>query len=156
MTDLNQWNEVAAKSFDSVQLDDLVKQLHEAGKIYEELEAEKKKIGKTWDELQERVLKILQDAKKSRYSVDGIGMVYTKNKLVVTTPKTLEDKRAFKRYCLEKYGPDFVDDKFNMLSVSLTSFFNTEMENAKDPSFQIAGIAAPTQVTTLAFIGESK
>lgn len=156
MEDLKAWNEAAAKSFDSNQLDEMVKDLHRVGKLYEEAEKQKKELGKMWDDQQAKVLKILQDAKKSQYSVDGVGMVYTKNKLVVTTPKTLEDKRAFKQYCLEKYGPEFVDDKFNMLSVSLTSFFNTEMENSKDPSFHIAGLQSPTQVTTLAFKGEVK
>jgi ElaB/YqjD/DUF883 family membrane-anchored ribosome-binding protein len=156
VTDLEKWNETSAKSFDSNELDKMVKDLHEIGKSYDALEAQKKKAGQEWEELQGKILKILQDAKKSQYSVDGIGMVYTKNKLVVTTPKSLEDKRAFKRYCLDKYGPEFVDDKFNMLSVSLTSFYNAEVEASKDPSFQIAGIQSPTQVTTLAFKGETK
>ena len=156
MTDLEKWNETSAKSFDSNELDALVIKLHEAGKIYDELQAETKKMGQRWDELQAKVLKILQDAKKSQYSVDGIGMVYTKSKLVTVTPKTLENLRAFKQWCLDKYGPDFVDDKFKMASVGLTSFYNTEAENAKDPNFSIPGVDSPTALITLAFKQETK
>ena len=156
MTDLETWNEVAAKSFDSGHLDALVKDLYAIGQQYDELEALKKHKGAQWEELQGKILKILQDAKKSNYAVDGCGMVYTKNKFVVRIPSTLEALRAFKAWCMTKYGPDFVDDKFKMASQSLTSFYNTEAENAKDPNFLIPGVEQPTLVQTLAFKKEAK
>jgi hypothetical protein len=156
MADLKEWNEVGSKSFDSSELDALVAELYRVGKLYEEIDAQKKEASGLWDELQAKILRILTDAKKSNYKVDGVGLVSTKTKLVVKIPDGIESQRAFKQWCLEKYGPDFVDSSFKMGSQALTKFYNTEAENAESPNFSIPGIEAPTQVVSLAFRTEAK
>lgn len=153
---LNEWNAVAAKSFDSAMLDNLVGQLFTVGQKYDELEAAKKQVGSEYDELQSQILKILSDAKKSNYSVDGVGQVYTNNKYVVRVPEGLENLRQFKAWCLQKYGEDYVDATFKMHSQALTAFYNKEKENSPDAGFSIPGVEAPTLVQTLKFKKESK
>lgn len=153
---LNEWNDVGAKGFDSVELDKSVKELRILGNEYDALEAQKKEVGKRYSDLEGKILKILTDAKKSSYRVDDVGLVSVRNKLVVRIPATLEDQRAFKQWCLDKYGQEFVDSNFKMLSQSLTAFYNKEVENSKDANFSIPGIAAPSSVQTLSFTKERK
>ena len=154
MTDLEQWKEASGKEVSLGELDVLVTDLFEVGKQYDELEAKKKERGQAYEELQGKILLILQQAGKSKYSVDGVGSISVANKYVIRVPKEISSIRECRAWFMLHKGPDVTDGYFKPNSQALTAFYNAEKEASNDPMFSIPGVEAPTLVQTLRFKSE--
>lgn len=115
------------------------------------LELEMKPLAEEQSALKNKIMKIMEEQKKTSYSFRGFNVVLKQN-ASVTTPKEKEQKLAFLDYVEKKYG-DFVRwDYVSINSQKLNSFYRTEREDAalrKDMDFEIPGIGKESIYYTL-------
>lgn len=141
---LDDWNEVGAKAIDVATFDALVVRYKEQREIYE---ATKKAATVEYlkvQEMENQILALLKDSKKSKYFVDGIGTVYKIDKYVVRTPKELQQLRDLYDYVAKNHGQDAADQMFTVNHQTLNSFYNKEAEASEDPAFKLPGVESPT------------
>jgi hypothetical protein len=146
----------ASASITVEQLDAYIKEYVEAREIYEaakEVSSEKYNL---LQHVENKCMEALKAVGKKSYKLEGVGLFSRVMKEVVTTPKTIEDKRELFCWIGGKYGTDVLDDMLSINHNKLNSFYNEEVEKAKDPLFKIPGIGAPTYVENVSFRKESK
>jgi hypothetical protein len=148
---LEDWNKEKAKGVNLGELDALVTEYKKRREAREEAEAKSTECYKLMEETKVSILRILMDAGKSKYPVDGVGTVSIVNKYVVRTPKELAALRALKGYVITKYGAETADQMFTVNHMTLNSFFNKEKEAVEDPNFILPGCEAPTLEQQLRF-----
>lgn len=145
----------ADKSVTTEMLDQMVKDMRSKRDVYEAAKAKATELYKSFEESEGQLLEALTKAGKRKYHVDGVGLVYFIEKLVVTTPKTLEAKRAFYDYLREAYGETFLLDKQSISHQSLQKIYNDAYNEAKDngsaDTFSIPGLDAPTAKVSIGF-----
>lgn len=129
-------------------MDQLIKQLHEARAKYEELKKISTEAYHQLEEVERKVIGALSHNNRTKYQVEGIGMVYLSHKEVWSVPKTVEDKRRLFSYISDKHGADALDAMLSIHHATLNSFANKETESGQ---MQIPGLAEPTSTTTLNF-----
>lgn len=120
----------------------------------EEYEAAKKVSGDMYaiyQESENKLISLLKATGKKNYNVDGIGGISLVTKEVVTTPKTIEDKRSLFGWIKEKYGVDVLDDMVSINHQKLNGFYNQEAEKSTDAMFHIPGLESPTMTESLSF-----
>jgi len=121
----------------------------------EDYEKAKKVSGEkyaVYQEAENKLIALLKATHKKNYNVDSIGGISLVVKEVVTTPKTVEDKRQLFGWIKEQYGVDVLDDMVSINHQKLNGFYNEEAEKRKeDPMFHIPGLDQPTAVESLSF-----
>lgn len=157
---LDEWEEAEGKTDEALsldQMDALIKQMRDKREEYEEQKKLATDKYKEYQELEHKVILALENSGKKSYKVDGLGTFSLVYKQVITTPKTVEDKRKFFDYVKEKYGDDYLDSLRSVNHQTLNSFYNEEAKNAEDPSmFGIPGLDQPTIKTEARFRKENK
>jgi hypothetical protein len=148
---LQDWNTEKAKGVNLGELDALVIEYKKRREAREAAEEESTRLYKLMEETKVSILRILMDAGKSKYPVDGVGTVSIVNKYVVRTPKEITALRALRGYIISKYGAETADQMFTVNHQTLNSFFNKEKEAVEDPSFVLPGCEAPTLEQQLRF-----
>lgn len=142
---MDDWMEPQVEAVDLQKMDALITEMREKKEAHEEAKKKATDIYKEYAALEHKVIAALKAAGKKSYKVDGLGTFSIVHKQVVTTPKTLDEKRQLFDYIREKYGDDVLDTLRSVNHQSLNSFYNQEAEKAEDPSlFEIPGISAPT------------
>lgn len=154
--DQNAWLEKEAdKTITTEALDGMVKEMKKAREIYESAKAKSTELYKEFESMEGKVIEALTKAGKRKYHVDGIGLCYFIEKLVVTTPKTLEDKRKFFDWLKSTFGETFLLDKQGVNHQSLQKIYNDAYSEAVDrgvgDGFTVPGLASPTAQITLGF-----
>lgn len=149
------WAQVEAKPISTQELDQMIIDMQKAWGLYEAAKAQSTELLKTYEKLEGSVIETLKGAGKRKYHVDGLGLAYFMEKLVVTTPKTLEDKKAFFAWLHSKYGDHFLLDKQSINHQSLQKIYNDSYQEAVEEGlgaeFSIPGLAAPTARISLGF-----
>ncbi len=110
----------------------------EAAKIYHELE-----------EAEKSVINALKASGKSKYELEGVGLVYISHKETYPTPKTNEQKTLLFNYIKAKHGPDALMSMVSINHNTLNSWAAKEVE--ADPMLQLPGLESPTATETLNF-----
>jgi hypothetical protein len=133
------------------QLDEQIERLSMLRNRYNGMKTEASVAHQEYKQQEDRVLKLLEIAGKKSYKVDGLCNVSRIEKLSVTTPKTIEDKRAFFSWIREKYGDDGVWSYASINSNTLNSLYNQQVEEAAErgETLDIAGIDLPTTRVSL-------
>jgi len=121
----------------------------------EDYEAAKKISGEKYAVYQETEVRLMNTLKalgKKSYKVDAIGNIILVTKNVVTTPKTLENKRELFGWINKLYGADVLDTMVSVNHQTLNSFYNQEAEKSvHDPLFHIPGLEMPTLTESVSF-----
>ena len=140
------------------ELDRQVAELQKAWDIYDEKAKQAKELKEAYDKKEAQVLELLRLAGKTKYFVEGLGTVYKINRFQVTTPKTIESKTELFKYLQKTKGIEFAWSLFGTNSQSLNSFYNRELEEAKEAGkeFNIPGLDEPTHKESLGFRKERK
>ncbi len=99
------------------------------------------------------VLKALEQAGKTKYTVDGVGTVSKVDKLSVQTPKSMDDKKDFFKFLIKEGGEELLYAYATVNSMALNKFYN-ETKEEKGMDYDIPGIDAPILNTQLRFRGE--
>ena len=105
-----------------------------------------------YEKQQSNVLELLTKIGKTSFKLEGVGTVTKKSSLVVTTPKTNEDKAALFKWLKENLGADGFLAYASVNSQSLNSLYNNMFEESQDKvNFKIDGVGEPTVRETLSF-----
>ncbi len=150
------WNEVAGQNSGiTVQmLDELITTYQ---KVYKDYEAAKKvstELYKIAEEMEGKVVEALQLAGKSKYVVEGLGTVYFMDRMVVPTPKTIENKKMLFDYLRSRHGDTFLLDKLSINHQTLQKLYNDEVKEALEggnTAFTVPGLEQPTSMRSLGF-----
>jgi len=152
--DISDWGTQASNP-EPVTVEKLDALVEQYAKEREEYEAAKKISGEKYAIYQEtevRLMNTLKSLGKKSYKVDAIGNISLVTKHVVTTPKTLDTKRALFNWINETYGVDVLDDMTSINHQKLNGFYNEEVEkHANDPLFHIPGLELPTPTESISF-----
>jgi hypothetical protein len=147
MEDMNTWgleDDAPAPSLNLKEMDELV---HRYRVLRDDYDRGKEELSKRWklvEEVQGKIVAQLTEAGKSKYVAEGVGTFSIVNKLTITTPKTIEDKRMLFGYIKETHGEDYLDSVLSINHNTLGSFYRAEVEKAADPSlFTIPGLGEP-------------
>lgn len=154
MTNLDQWNEVAAEEVSTAQLDELAKLMNEQWNEVEKAKKAAEAVRETYDQTESRLLELLKKAGKTKYVVEGLGTLSISTKFMVRTPKTPEEKQALFNFIRESKGPEVLMGLVSINSNTLNSFVNEEKK--VNPLVSIPGLEAPTARETLSFRSERK
>lgn len=131
-----------------VEFDALCKQIFDQRVVVEKVEAELKEEQAALEILKTKALKILKDAGKEKYLVEGHGTVHIHNRYTVSVPKEPASRKKFFDYLREK---GIFEDLITVNHQALNSFWKEERDaSGNDPDFQIPGIGDPTLFQTVA------
>lgn len=157
MVHAEEWMEAAAvgSGVTTEELDTRAKEYQDAYAKYEEAKRVASQLYKEAERLEGKMVEAMEQAGKSKYIVEGIGTFYFVDKLVVTTPKTIEATRALFNYIREKHGEDFFYSTAGVNHQTLQKLYKTDFEEMveKNPdkaaSFSIPGLQPPTNMRSL-------
>tara|TARA_R100000234_G_C4915066_1_gene141588 strand:- start:159 stop:578 length:420 start_codon:yes stop_codon:yes gene_type:complete len=130
-------------------LDALVKQMRDEYEKYSECRAQAAIHDRVCKRLKIEILDVLNENGKSKYHVDGLGMVSVKNNYKVTVPKNPEDKLKMLEY-FKNFGENIYADNVSVNYQRLNSWYNAEVEE-QGPDFQIPGVGAPVIEQSISF-----
>jgi hypothetical protein len=136
----------------TAELDDLVKQMKEARTTYQQAKAISDGHYEQVSKLEGRLIELLTLANKTSYEVDKVARVSLVTKTQVTTPKTIDDKRAFFDWLRNTRGEDELLAYQTINYQSLNSLYNSEMERVLSQGQEfnnIPGLELPMVVRTL-------
>lgn len=126
-----------------------MKELQKARLAYDEAKAASTEAHNYVEEVEHKVMNALKLNGRTKYEVEGVGLVYTSSKEVYTTPKTTSDKKALFGYIKDKYGPETLMSMLGINHQTLNSWANKETETGE--IMEIPGLAQPTEAITLSF-----
>jgi len=138
-----------AEEISTKTLDIEISYMQELRKKYEATKEVASEASAEYETQKELVLELLERAKKTKYSVDGLGTVNVLNKYMVKTPKELMEKRDFFAWIENRYGKDVLDGMVSINSQTLNSFVN-EVKEA-DAQIEIPGLGAPSHKKEIRF-----
>lgn len=145
----------ADKTITTEKLDEMVKEMRAKRDVYESHKAKATELYKEFELSEGALLEALNKAGKRKYHVEGCGLVYLIEKLVVTTPKTLEAKQKFFGYLRETLGDTFLLDKQSINHQTLQKIYNDAYKEAQEAgcadTFSIPGLDAPTAQVNIGF-----
>lgn len=151
-----QWLEASATGQITVeQLDALMREMHEKRAAYDAAKEASTALYKVFDDAERRLITALTQAGKRKYFAEGIGTVYFSEKLVVPTPKTIEQKVLLFDYIRKEFGDKYLLEKQSIHHQTLQSLYNESfkeaVENGKGEGFHIPGLEQPTAQISLNF-----
>ncbi len=154
--DQEKWLEADAnKAISTEELDVMIREMQKARGLYDAAKAKATELYKEFEVLEGKTIEGLTQAGKRKYYVDGVGVCYFIERLVVTTPKTLEDKRKFFDWLKAQYGETFLLDKQGVNHQSLQKIYgdayNAAIEQGVGEQFAVPGLQPPTAVISLGF-----
>lgn len=136
------------KEVNLTEFDGLCRAIFAQRSVVEAKELELKKETERLEELKTKALKILKDAGKEKFLVEGQGTLYIHNRYTVSTPKDPEERKKFFGYLRAK---GVFEDLITVNHQTLNSFWKEEREASNnDPDFTIPGIGEPTLFQTVA------
>lgn len=145
MSSVEEWDEQAVQLLNLEDMDNLIKEMREARIKYEDKKKESTELYKEYQELETKAMQALEAAGKKSYKVDGLGNFSIVVKQVVTTPKTIEEKRELFRWIQDKHGKDYLTSMVSINHQKLNSFYNESFKESSDKaSFKIDGLEEPT------------
>lgn len=136
-------------------LDTLVSEMQKKRAIYEDAKSIASEKYNEYAEAEGKLVEAMQLAGKTKYVVEGVGTVYFVNKLVVPTPKTVEQKKLLFKYLQDKHGETYFYDKTSVNHQTLQGIYNSDWEESKESGngdvFSIPGLDQPTSQISLNF-----
>jgi hypothetical protein len=155
-TNNQEWAEAAAnQAITTEMLDQLVTDMRQKREDYESAKEFSTTKYKVFAEAEGKLIEAMNQAGKKKYVVDGVGTVFFVEKLVVPTPKTIEDKMAFFDFIKQNYGENFLNDKLSVHHQVLQKIYNEAHKEAIDKGvgaeFTVPGLEAPTKMVNLNF-----
>lgn len=143
MNMMDQWDQVgpAPESVSLEQMDQLVTDYRKARDAYDAAKKVSSELSAKADVAEERLVAALKASRRSKYEVDGVGLVFIKEVEQYTTPKTVAQKNALFNYIKTKHGPDALMGMVSINSQTLNSWANRE---AEEGVMEIPGLEAPT------------
>jgi hypothetical protein len=133
------------------ELDALVKQLKESRQQYDLAKAISSEKYSICEELEKKLIDLLNESGKSVYEVEGCARVTVVSKTQVTTPKTIEAKEALFNWIENHMGKDARLAYQTINYQSLNSLYNKELERALESGeeINIPGLDLPMVVKSL-------
>jgi len=155
------WDEAVGQtsSITVEQLDAALKAYNDKYSEYEVQKAKASALHKEAETLEKKLIEAMEQAGKSKYYCEGVGTAYFSDKMVVTTPKTNDDKRKLFDWLKEKNGETFFLATVSVNHQTLQSLYNSELQKAVDEggdasTFHIPGLEQPTSKRSLNLRGE--
>lgn len=153
---------IEATEFDTVdtdittqQMDDALIEFHQAKREYDEAKSESNAKHGLMEEKKYVLMEMLKATGKSKYQVDGHGTASLNEKLKVTTPKTVEDKKSLFDWLKEKHGDVGATAMMSVNANTLNKIFNDAFDEARADGtadeFGIPGLGQGEVVHTLSF-----
>lgn len=138
-------------------IDNIAQQYYEARKDYEAKKEESSLAFAKYEELELKLIAMLESVNKDDYSVKGLGKFKISHKLSVRVPDSPESKDAFFKWVEDKYGKEGLNKYRTVNSNSLNSLYKAVLDEcvSKGEEFKgIEGIGEPTSRSSLTFKGE--
>lgn len=151
MTDtMNFFEEKELSTTSIADLQHMVKTLSEKRKHYDDEKTKLSALNAEVEELESKILSVLQESNQSKFSVDGIGTVSKVKKYQVSFPKDEENANKLRQFCLEQG----YSDKLTVNYQALNSLYNSikeekEMRGELDFTDVIPGVGEPVVRETL-------
>jgi hypothetical protein len=150
------WMEASASGAVTIdQLDSMVRDYHQKRAAYDLAKGLSDAAYKEAEESKRKVLEAMQQTGKQKYHVDGVGLCFIKNELVVPTPKTTQAKQTFFDWIKHEYGEAFLLEKLAIHHATLQKLYNESykeaVEKGQGDTFQIPGLEQPTSYQSLSF-----
>jgi RecG-like helicase len=147
-----QWNQETKKQEVSVtEMQDLILAYAAAREDYDSKKSIASAANAEVDRIKAEIIEKMKGAGLDKFSTQ-VGTVSTTHKLSVTTPKTLEDKKALAEYFKAK-GEDFFYSYMGINSQTLNSYYNEMSKDAaaRGETFSLPGIGEPTVMENISF-----
>jgi hypothetical protein len=153
--DLNQMDFFAPEDLSNVtmtELDAIVKELEVKRKIYSEKKGEASAANDEVEAIEGKIMAILEAHNKTKYSVDGVGTVYTVDKFQVSFPKDPDKADKLREYCLNNGLGSMLTINHNSLnSLYKSKKEELEIEGKLDFSNVLDGVDEPKVYKTISF-----
>lgn len=146
---LAEWTESEVPATTLAQMDTMIATLSQKRAEHKAAKAEADRILAEVEEAEKLVISALKSNGKTKYELEGVGLVYISFRDSFTTPKTNEQKIALFNYIKSKHGPDVLMGLTSINSMTLNSWAKKEIES--DPTLQIPGLESPTSTEILNF-----
>jgi predicted nuclease with TOPRIM domain len=136
-------NDVTLKEFE-----ELIESAYTLKREKDELEAKAEEVGARLSGIQNQLITYMEEFDKTSYKSKH-GLIVRAEKMSVKVPKDPSAKEAFFNYLAEK---GIKDDILTVNSKTLNSFYNAEMEAARErgeTDFSMPGVDPPSVYTVL-------
>lgn len=155
-TNQEQWLEASAnQAVTTEMLDRLVTEVRKSREAYDAAKDNASELYKVYAEAEGHLIEAMNQAGKRKYVVEGVGTVFFVEKLVVPTPKTIEDKQKFFDFIKQNYGDTFLMEKLSVHHQVLQKIYNEAHKEAIDKGvgaeFTVPGLETPTLMVNLNF-----
>jgi hypothetical protein len=150
--DQQQWNQEVKKEEISVaQMQDIILAYAAAKEDYDAKKSIASDAHAEVERIKDELISMMKRAGTDKFSTQ-VGTVSTTHKFSVTTPKTLEDKKALALY-FQAMGDDAFYSYMGINSQTLNSYFNekTKEAAAKGETFTLPGVGEPTIMENISF-----
>lgn len=134
---------------DTAELDNMIRKMDEAWAAYEEAKKQADECKEYYDKQEFKVMETLKAINKTKYHVDGIGTFAIRGRSSYPTPKTPQEREEFRKYLINRYGPEFAESMFTVNSQTLQGFVKKEEE--VNPGQVIPGLGSPTVKNYIVF-----
>lgn len=150
--ELNEWQQETKKEEVSIDtLNKLIEEYDLAKRDYDEKKASASHANELADNLKSQVLETLKKAGLQKFH-SSVGLVSTTHKFSVTTPKTMEEKKALLDHFASQ-GDDVFYSYASVNSQTLNSYYNKMSEEAsmRGETFSLPGVSEPTIIENISF-----
>lgn len=127
MDNMNFFEEKPLAEVSLGEIQGIVKALSEKRREYDEQKKIASAINDEVEALESKVLSILEAHNMTKFNVDGIGTVYTSEKLQVSFPKDPEKAAEFRAYCYE----NGLETMLTMNHNTFNSLYKSKVEELK-------------------------
>jgi hypothetical protein len=143
------------ESVTTAELDLLVKRMREAQLDYDQKSLISKEAHFHLEGCKKKLLDLLTKAGKTKYDCEGVGKVTISERMSVSYPADLDERRKFVSYLQETFGEEGVMTYLTVNSKTLGTFYKEQFNNAKETGdaseFTLPGIPEPKASLTIGF-----
>lgn len=147
---------------EEINLSELDALVTESSALWDDYDAKKKIASEAHtkaEDIDKKILAILNKANKSKYFVDGVGTIAITRTEQVKVPSNVVQKKTFFNY-LSELGEDVFLSLATVNSQSLNAWYRQQLENARTQGtllgFSVPGVEEPTTRETLRFTKDRK
>lgn len=123
-----------------------VKNLWQQKKAVDDLKEQTEEANKVLTGMKLDIVKALEAMELDKQHVPGCGTVYRQKNFSVKVPKDPQSKQLLFSWIASKKGQDVLDNMISVNSMTLNSFYKSELEAAKEEGnvdFKVPGIEVP-------------
>lgn len=147
--DLKSWDPQDVKPINLEEMDKAIEELGRAKEAYDEVNAKSKMLFATYEDARMKVLEYLQAAGKSKYHVDGVGLVSVVNNKRIKMPEDPKDRQTLLEFVESREGISSISVNYQVLNRIYKECLIEAEERGE--VFEMPGAGTPEIQQTISF-----